>query len=136
MVCRRRGLILLIGADVMLAQQVRADGVHLPERLVSRRPHRTRGLITAAAHSRAAAVRAQNAGARAIFLSPVLPSRSPSAVKSLGARKAAGIAQTVQCPVFALGGINAKSARRLQRPGFSGLAGIEAFAPDQKRKAD
>ncbi|MFZ3007547.1 MAG: thiamine phosphate synthase, partial [Phenylobacterium sp.] len=35
-IARRRGLKLLIGADESLAARVGADGVHLPERLVSR----------------------------------------------------------------------------------------------------
>ncbi|MBS0360319.1 MAG: thiamine phosphate synthase, partial [Proteobacteria bacterium] len=35
-IARRRGLVLLVGADAALAGRIGADGVHLPERLATR----------------------------------------------------------------------------------------------------
>ena len=63
----RRGLVLLIGADEALAARVHAHGVHLPQRLAHRaRALKARGyLVTAAAHSLAAARRALAYGADA-----------------------------------------------------------------------
>jgi hypothetical protein len=53
-----RGLILLVGADVELAEAIGADGVHLPERLRDAAPglraDRPNGLITLAAHDEGA----------------------------------------------------------------------------------
>src|SRR5262245_30814381 len=59
-ICRRRGLVLLIGMDPALARRVRANGVHWPERCLARRfLARTPSLlVTAAAHSRRALARA------------------------------------------------------------------------------
>lgn len=119
--------MLLIGADEALAQAVRADGVHLAERQTRRR-RRFKGLVTAAAHSRRAAARASAAGAEAVLLSPVFPSRSPSAGRALGALKARRLARLCALPCYALGGVNARTARKLRDSGFIGLAAVDAIA--------
>jgi thiamine-phosphate pyrophosphorylase len=129
-IAARRGLALLIGADGPLAARVRADGVHLPERAGAHAPLLRRRhpgwLITIAAHDARAAARAGRAGAAAIMLSPVFPSRSPSAAGAHGPRTSAAIAARTPCPVIALGGVNARTIKRL-RGAFAGIAGIEAF---------
>jgi thiamine-phosphate pyrophosphorylase len=131
-VCRRRGLILLVGADPALAVRLGADGVHLPERLTFRagqiRALGRRFRITAAAHSLAAARRASIAGVDVVVLSPVFPSRSPSAGRPLGPFVLARIVQGAGAPVYALGGVNARTGRRLKLTGAAGLAAVEALA--------
>lgn len=129
--CRRRGLMFLVGADSALAARLGADGVHLPERLAFRAGRllalRSRFRVTAAAHSLPAARRAAKAGAEAIVVSPVFPSRSPSAGRPLGLFGLAQIVRNAGAPVCALGGVNARSARRLKLTGVAGLAAVEAF---------
>lgn len=126
---RQRGLLLLIGADHRLAARVKADGVHLPERLAHRamRIRRPDWLVTAAAHGPRAARRAIAAGADAAVVSAVFPSRSPSASAPLGPLKLAAIVRTAGGPIYALGGVNDKTARRLLRAGVVGLAGVDGF---------
>jgi thiamine-phosphate pyrophosphorylase len=124
--CRRRRVLLLIGADVGLAGRVGADGVHLPERMggraaAARGLHRS-WVITVAAHKRARPV----SGADALVLAPVLPSASPSALRPLGLRAANAIASRAGAPVYALGGVSTKTAARLR--GFAGLAAVEGLA--------
>ena len=127
-VCRRRGLVLLVGADPRLAGRLRADGLHLPERLAHKaRRFRGRFLVSAAAHSLPAALRAQRAGAEAIVVSPVFPSRSPSAGRPIGPRALARLARRVKTPVYALGGVNVGNARKLAVTGVVGVAAIEAL---------
>jgi thiamine-phosphate pyrophosphorylase len=121
----RRRIKFLIGADAGLAQRVGADGVHLPERLAFqgaalRRAH-PRWLITASIHRRA-----NVSGADAVVLAPVLPSRSDSAVHPLGARTANAIAHHCALPVYALGGVNARSGAKLHA--FAGLTAIDGLA--------
>ena len=129
--CRRRGLILLAGADPNLARAIGAKGVHLPERLGHRagaiRRARPDWLVTVAAHGEAAARRALAAGADAVLISPVFESRSPSAGPPLGAARFATLVRRAGGPVYALGGINAATARRLTSSGAVGLAAVEAF---------
>ena len=87
-VARQRNVCFLVGADAALATRLRADGVHLPERMGGRpgaiRRLQERFLVTAAAHSLPAAIRAARAGVDAIVISPVFESGSPSAGTRLG----------------------------------------------------
>ena len=130
-IARRRGLILLIGADAGLAAALGADGVHLPERLA----HRARRLkaahpgwiVTAAAHSTRAARAALAAGVDAAVVSTVFESRSASAGRPLGPVRLALLVRAVGGPVYGLGGIDNKKARRLIDAGLVGLAAVDAF---------
>jgi thiamine-phosphate pyrophosphorylase len=132
---RARGLVLLVGADEALAQNIGADGLHLPERSADRLP----GLrarfphwrFTLAAHSAEALERARSLGAQAAFLSPVLPSRSPSAGDALGVAQASALAQAAGLPVYGLGGIDVETAPALIGSGLAGLAGVGFAAEAQ-----
>lgn len=128
-VARQRGLKLLIGADEALGRRVGADGLHLPERLAGQaRRLRARNpgwILTAAAHS-GRAMRA--GGLDAVVVSAIFPSRSPSAGKPMGPmRLSALIRQVATSPVYGLGGITDKTARRMIPTGVVGLAGIDGF---------
>jgi len=130
-IARARGLKLLIGADADLARRVGADGVHLPERLASR-ARRLKGanagwIVTAAAHSLAAARRAWMAGADAAVVSPAFASNSPSAGRPIGPVRLALLVRQAGGPVYALGGINDRTARRLRGVGLVGLAAVEGL---------
>ena len=124
-----RKLVLLIGADEALAVQIRADGVHLPERLAHRagplKRARPGWIVTAAAHSAAALRRARDADAA--ILSPVFPSRSASAGAPLGLERAARMAAASPVPVIGLGGVTRARAAMLMRRGFAGAAGVDLF---------
>jgi thiamine-phosphate pyrophosphorylase len=126
-----RGLVFLVGADAGLAASARADGVHLPEHAAHtatrlRRQH-PRWRITAAAHDRAALVRAGRLGLDAALVSVVFMSRSPSARGSLGPVRFALLIRGARTPVIALGGINNKTAPRLIGTGAVGLAAVEGL---------
>lgn len=132
LVARRRGLVLLVGADLRLARRIGAAGVHLPERLV----HRTRAyrsawpgaIFTAAAHSAAALRRGERVGLDALFLSPVFASDSPTAGAPLGVRRFGRMAAASRLPVYALGGADMKTAPELLGSGAAGIAAVSALA--------
>jgi thiamine-phosphate pyrophosphorylase len=128
---RRRGVMLVAGADAALATRIGADGVHLPERAAWKarglKLARPRWIVTSAAHSRAAITVARHGGADAVVVSAVFPSASPSAGPPLGALRFAVLVREVRLPVIALGGVNAQTARRLARSGAAGLAAIEGL---------
>ncbi|THD65553.1 MAG: thiamine monophosphate synthase [Phenylobacterium sp.] len=130
-IARSRGLILLIGADAGLARSLGADGVHLPERLAgrARRLKATHPfwIVTAAAHSPAAARRALRAGADATVVSTVFASRSASAGAPMGAVRLAILVRRVGGAVYGLGGIDNKKARLLKDSGLAGVAAVDAF---------
>ena len=129
---RERGLMLLIGADWRLAAAVRAEGVHLPQRLMQLAPglrrRRPDWTITAAAHDAAAVVAGGRWGLDALLVSAVFPSRSPSAGRALGPVRFGALVNLSRPPVMALGGVNGVTAVRLRGSRAAGLAGVEALA--------
>ena len=89
---------------------------------------RRRFLVTAAAHSLPRrAARAPRRGVDAVVVSPVFPSRSPSAGRAIGVRAFASLARAASTPAYALGGVNAHTVRRLGGSGAVGLAAIEGL---------
>ncbi|TFW11840.1 thiamine phosphate synthase [Brevundimonas intermedia] len=123
-----RGVTLLVGLDADLAQTLVADGVHLPEREAHSAPAiraaHPRWMITAAWHGGPTSIQALDA----LILSPVFPAGGASADKpSLGLVAFQERAQSVPLPVYALGGIKAANAARLQATGACGLAAIDAI---------
>jgi thiamine-phosphate pyrophosphorylase len=110
-ICRQRGLILLVSADPELAARIGAHGVHWPEaRLSGNRLKLSRLIETASAHDPRAIARAARLGVDAVILSPVFPSRSPSAGKPLGIVKFRQLAHNSAVPVYALGGVGPRNA--------------------------
>ena len=100
-----------------------------------RRPLRPAGLrlVTAAAHDGAAVRRAVRAGVDAVLLSPVFATASHPGAPTLGAGRFAALARTAAVPVYALGGIDPGSVRRLGGTGAAGIAAIGALL-DQKAR--
>ena len=131
-ITRERGLLLLIGADPSLAETCDADGLHLPETGIGMA--KTLGaahpdwIRTAAAHSLAAAERAGVAGCDAVLASTVFPSASRSSGPPMGAVAFAALVQAAPLPVYALGGVNARTAAALTGSGAAGFAVVEGLA--------
>lgn len=124
-----RGLILLIADDPALARAIGAGGLHLPEARAGQAAHWRAAnpgwLITAAAHSLAAVLRARHADA--VLLSPVFATQNHKSATALSAARARLIARGVTMPLIALGGITARRAALLT--GFAGIAAIGALNP-------
>ncbi|WP_292152374.1 thiamine phosphate synthase [Brevundimonas sp.] len=123
-----RGVRLLIGDDAALAEEVAADGVHLPAR---RRQEATRlkaarpdWIVTAAVHQAHDGTSLE--GLDALIASPIFPTASASARPLIGLE---GLSSTVALglPVYALGGVSPDTVRNLLGSGACGFAGIEAI---------
>ncbi len=130
---RAQGWTLLVGAGAALAQSCGAHGVHLAERQLSQAPRlRARwpgALITGAAHGPRALTLARACGLDAALLSTVFPSRSPSAGAPLGPVRMALLLRRVEgIRVYALGGVDGMTIRRLAGTGVSGVAAVGAGA--------
>lgn len=131
---RDRGVRLMIGADARLADQVAADGVHLPARAAgeaaSLRRDRPQWIITTAIHQAGADLPLD--GLDALVASPVFATLSASARPALGREGLAAVA-ALGLPTYALGGIDARTADSLSDSGVCGLAAVgairDAFAP-------
>lgn len=127
-----RGLLLLVGAHPGLAEGIGADGLHMPERLCAEIPRQRaehpRWLITAAAHGLSALRAAERAGADAIVTSPIFPSNSPSAGEPLGVEGLKALVAATATPVYALGGLRARTVSQLIGSGIVGIAAVEALS--------
>lgn len=130
-IARARGLVLLIGADAALAAAVGAGGVHLPERDLPRAVGLKAGhpgwIVTGAAHSLEAARLAASFGCDAVLASTVFASASPSAGTPMGATTFTAFVASAPLPVYALGGVNVKTARELVNSGATGFAMVDGL---------
>jgi thiamine-phosphate pyrophosphorylase len=129
-VAHARDLILLIADDPLLAIRTRAHGVHFPEKHSGRasywRARRPQWLITSSAHSQMASAQARHADA--ILLGPVFATQSHPGAQTLGPIRARMIARAIAKPVYALGGIDAKTIMQLANANLAGVAAIGALA--------
>lgn len=128
--CRFRRLVPLVAGDWRLARSVGAAGVHLPEAILFAPPpmRRPGWIVTAAAHSVTALRRAAVCGADAAFLSPVFTTASHPGRPALGAHRFARLAASARLPVYALGGIDARSMKRLPAARICGFGAIALFS--------
>lgn len=131
---RQSDLLLLIAGDPALASRLGADGVHFPEsQLASIAPCRTRHpgwILTAAAHSEHALLRASRCGADAALLAPLFRTKSHPERREFGLTRFRLLAASAPIPVYALGGITAANAGRLAGASIAGIAAIDGMLPD------
>lgn len=113
-VARRQRLVLIAAGGALPG----ADGRH---------GGRGRGIRTAAAHDLREVRAAELQGADIVFLSPVFPTRSHPGAASLGPVRFGLIARQARARIIALGGMDARRARRLARLGAYGWGGIDAW---------
>ncbi|MDI1328055.1 MAG: thiamine phosphate synthase [Brevundimonas sp.] len=128
-VTARAGVRLLIGLDADLAEAVGADGLHLPERALDQAGPLSEAhpewLITGAAH---AGSPLDSAHLHARILSPLFAAGGASSARApLDLTVFRTLAASAACPVYALGGIDAKNAQSLIGSGAGGLAGVSAI---------
>lgn len=132
--CRRRGLVLVVAGDVRLARAVAADGLHLPQALIGRTAMARRAglrLVTVAAHDAAALAKASRAGADAALISPVFATASHPGAAPLGLLRFAALATDARrrgLQAYALGGLTPASFGRLRHLPLAGYAAIGLFA--------
>ena len=121
--CRARGAALVVAGDGRLAARLGA-GIHLRGGRWPGLVRPRRGWRTSSAHGRADMVRARRAGAHAVFLSPVFPTRSHAGAAALGPIRWAAWARG--SVAFALGGVTGARAGRLPR-WCAGAGAIDAL---------
>ena len=126
-ICHRRSLALAVAGSEDLALTVGADLVHNPSEPPLRLP------FSRSVHSVDEAEAARADGAVIVFVSPIFPTSSHPGAKPLGRPLARRIAQAAGVPAIALGGMDARKFARVQRDGFYGWAGIDAWLGDAIR---
>ncbi|WP_337180606.1 thiamine phosphate synthase [Sphingopyxis granuli] len=142
-IARARHLSLLLAGPPALARRWGADGVHLRRQgRGAAAPARRLDLVrTMAVHDRAEARAARRAGAQAVFVSPLHPTRSHPGAPTLSTAEWLRLARLAGGRAVALGGMTPARARalRLRAAGggiaVPGWAAIDAWDDRGKTKA-
>ena len=119
--CRARRLVLAVSRDVSLARKLGAAMVHNPSGDQGHLAH------SRAVHSLGEARAAAADGAGLIFVSPLFATRSHEDKAPLDRQTVRSILAASECPAIALGGMNAQRFSEVERLGFYGWAGIDAW---------
>lgn len=127
---REAGARLIVNDRLDLALALRAEGVHLGRRSVSVADARALlgpGVwICVACHDRDDALRAADAGADAVTLSPIFASPGKGRPLGLAALRALSVALPPRLRILALGGIDEGNAAACLAAGAHGVALIRA----------
>jgi 8-oxo-dGTP diphosphatase len=120
---KRHGARLLINAEIELARELGADGVHLNAAQLASLPQRPElPWCAASCHNAEELRRAQELGCDFAVLSPVLPTLSHPGEPTLGWEKFAEIVRSSAVPVYALGGMTSASMQQAWQHGAHGIA--------------
>lgn len=125
---QRRGLVLGVARDSMLARELGARFVHNPDGPSLGLP------VSRSVHDDAEAQAAAKDGAALVFVSPVYPTRSHPGAPALGEKPAARLAALTGVPAFALGGVEERQWRKLRLLGFAGWAAIDWWLEQAERR--
>lgn len=130
-ISKARNIKFLVAGDLTLALNLGADGIHLPEYMMKEaakiRKEHPALFITAATHDEIAVMTAVNMELNAVLLGPVFPTKShPETINdaslTVGISRLAAICKKCNIAIYALGGINEKTARLLFDTGVAGIA--------------
>ncbi len=120
---RPEGALVLLNADVKLAERIGADGVHLTSRQVLALDARPAlPWVGASCHQAEELRAAEKLGADFAVLGSVLPTPSHPGVNPLGWTRFETIARGAALPVFALGGVSSADKEESWRRGGHGIA--------------
>lgn len=122
-VTRGRALCF-VNSAVDVANDVGADGIHLPEDA----PNFESDLIVGrSVHTVETAVRAENQGVDYVVAGPVFETRSHEGGRVAGVELIRNICEAVDLPVLGIGGVDYQRAATLVRAGAAGVAVISAI---------
>jgi len=119
--CRSYNATLLINGQVEIARSV-ADGVHLPEAVLQNERLPEIACKGVSVHSIENARRAAELGADYVIFGSVFATSSHPENEPAGLEALHQVAQAVDIPVFAIGGISAANAKSCLEAGAHGVA--------------
>ncbi|MCB1750603.1 MAG: Nudix family hydrolase [Gammaproteobacteria bacterium] len=128
--CRSTDAQLLLNSTPELARICGAHGVHLTSRQLmslDKRPLSAEQWVAASCHNETELRHAQVVGVDFVVLSPVLATASHPGVKPLGWRRFQELVDTVNVPVYALGGMLPGMVSRARECGGQGIAAIRGL---------
>lgn len=125
--CRAAGTRVVINRDIALAEELGADGVQLPARVLLQLTSKPDfALVGASIHTTQELAHAERLDCDYALLGSVLPTRSHPDVAPLGWEGYVRIAGKATLPVFALGGLKPQDAATAWSHGAHGVAMLRA----------
>lgn len=130
--CREHGVLMLINRDLHIAQQLEADGLHLPAQRLSRLegPMERYGWVGVSCHSAQCLSLAAAREADFAVLSPVRWTPSHPDRQPMGWGVFQELAVQAQLPVYALGGVGPEDVYTARGHGGQGVAAIRGLLAD------
>lgn len=128
--CHEYNARLLINADLDLAEEIGADGVHLSSRqlrAMNDQSDVSSQCLSASCHSLKEVRQAQSLSLDFVVLSPVFPTQSHPDAQPLGWERFSEITDEISIPVYALGGLGTHDHVAAWHAGAQGVAGIRSF---------
>ena len=120
-IVRSKNHLMVLSGDADAGVEWEAEGIYGPPNKLGKRPSLLR---FATAHDAREMHLANRAGADALFLSPVFPTRSHPDGRALGATHFNDLAARSSIPVIALGGMTAERARELGVQRWAAIDGL------------
>lgn len=138
-IAKEKSLLVLIGKDLKMAQNLKADGVHFSDHdcyLTKYQKFKTKKnfIFTCSIHSARSLKKAQNSLFDVVFYSPIFATKTHPNQKPAGVFSLAKIALKSKIPLYALGGINLDNLKQLKNCHISGIAGISIFSIKENEK--
>ncbi len=133
--CMSHGARLLLNTSVDRFNRCGGDGLHLTSSSIfdyDRRPVSSDLLLSVSCHSDNELDQARRLGADMVLLSPVKETRSHPGVPGIGWPAFQQMAQTANCPVYALGGMGTEDLVQAVESGAQGIAAISSFWSHEK----
>lgn len=127
--CKEKSARLLINSAVENARQLKADGLHLTSTDLLALQHRPEGYnwVVASCHNQQQLKHAEKIAVDFVVLSPILATKSHPEAEPLGWDAFKSLAETVNIPVYALGGMEKRYCQKALSMGGQGIAGITGF---------
>lgn len=137
-ICKDLGAIFIINDRLDIALAVKADGIHLgqldmPIEIV-KEILKDNFIIGITAKTVEQAIEAEKKGANYIGSGAVFGTTTKEGTKKLEIQELKNIIDSVNIPVYAIGGINSKNVEKLKNIGLQGICSISGILSEEDTK--
>lgn len=137
-ICRELGAIFIINDRLDIALAVKADGVHLGQTdmpiEIAKKILKDNFIIGITAKTVEQAIEAEKKGASYIGSGAVFGTTTKEGAKKLEIQELKMIVDSVDIPVFAIGGINSKNVDKLKNLGLQGICSVSGILSENDCK--
>lgn len=134
-ITHQAGKQLIINSSIAVAEELGADGVHLPESMINCCHHIVSLPVNVSVHSLEAAIIAQAGGASALTFGPIFLTQSKQIYgMPQGLHKLELVVKAVSIPVYAIGGITPARLDACLQAGACGVMMQSHISSNVKRR--